>query len=40
MYRFDVLVVGGGAAGAAAAWASAEAGVEVALLVKSDLEET
>ncbi|MBW2282743.1 MAG: L-aspartate oxidase [Deltaproteobacteria bacterium] len=40
LYRFDVLVVGGGAAGAAAAWASAEAGVEVALLVKSDLEET
>ena len=37
LYRFDVLVVGGGAAGAAAAWAAAEAGGEVALVAKSEL---
>ena len=40
LYRFDLLVVGGGAAGAAAALAAAEAGAEVALLAKSDAGET
>jgi L-aspartate oxidase len=36
-YRFDVLVVGAGAAGGAAALAAAEAGAEVAVLAKQDL---
>lgn len=39
-YRFDVVVVGCGAAGSAAALAAAEAGAEVALIAKGDLEET
>ncbi|MAB78980.1 MAG: L-aspartate oxidase [Planctomycetes bacterium] len=39
-YRFDLLIVGGGAGGASAALAAAEAGAEVALLVKGDREET
>ncbi len=36
-YRFDVLVVGAGAAGGAAALAAAEAGAEVAVLAKQEL---
>jgi len=40
LYRFDILVVGGGAAGAAAALSAAEAGAEVALLAKSGADET
>jgi L-aspartate oxidase len=40
LFRFDLLVVGGGAAGVAAALAAAEAGAEVALISKSDLDET
>ncbi len=39
-YRFDVLVVGSGVAGASAALAAADRGVSVALLAKSDLSET
>lgn len=39
-YRFDVVVVGCGAAGSAAALAAADAGAEVALIAKGDLEET
>ncbi len=40
LFRFDVLVVGSGAAGSAAALAAARAGAEVALLTKGDLEDT
>src|SRR5688572_19742515 len=40
MYRFDVLVVGSGVAGSAAALAAAEAGSSVALIAKDDLQET
>ncbi len=40
LYRFDVLVVGGGVAGASAALAAAAAGAEVALVAKADLEES
>ncbi len=40
LYRFDLLVVGSGAAGAAAALAGAEAGAEVAVLAKRELTET
>jgi L-aspartate oxidase len=40
LYRFDVLVVGGGVAGASAAIAAAEAGAEVALVTKAELEES
>ena len=40
LFRFDILVVGGGAAGVAAALAAAEGGAEVALIAKSDLDET
>ncbi len=40
LYRFDLLVIGSGAAGAAAALAAADAGAEVALVAKGDLEET
>ena len=36
LYRFDVLVVGGGAAGGAAALAAAESGAEVAVLAKAE----
>lgn len=39
-YRFDVLVVGSGVAGASAALAAADRGASVALLAKSDLSET
>ena len=39
-YRFDVVVVGSGAAGSAAALAAAESGVQVALLAKADLAES
>jgi len=39
-YRFDLVVVGSGVAGCAAALAAAEAGAEVALLAKGDLAET
>jgi L-aspartate oxidase len=40
LYRFGVLVVGSGIAGATAALAAAAAGIEVALLTKASLEET
>jgi L-aspartate oxidase len=40
LYRFGVIVVGGGVAGASAALRAAEAGIEVALLVKAGLEES
>ena len=40
LFRFDVLVVGTGAAGASAALAAAEAGSEVAVLTKADPGET
>ncbi len=40
LYRFDVLVVGSGAAGGAAAMAAADADAEVAVLAKRDLAET
>src|SRR5690606_13574780 len=39
-YRFDVVVVGSGVAGAAAALAAAERGLSVAVLSKTDLSET
>ncbi len=39
-YRFDVLVVGSGVAGASAALAAADRGASVALLAKSELGET
>jgi L-aspartate oxidase len=39
-YRFDVLVVGSGVAGASAALAAAEQGADVALLAKGELAET
>ena len=39
-YRFDLLVLGGGAAGASAALAAADGGAEVALLGKDKREET
>jgi len=39
-FRFDVLVVGGGAAGGAAALAAAEAGAEVAVLTKQGAEDS
>jgi len=40
IYRFGVLVVGAGVAGASAALAAAESGIEVALLTKAGLEES
>ena len=40
MYRFDVVVVGGGVAGSTAAIAAAGCGASVALLSKGDLMET
>jgi L-aspartate oxidase len=40
LYRFDVVVVGSGIAGGAAARAAAAAGAEVAVLAKSDLLES
>lgn len=40
IYRFGVVVVGTGVAGATAALAAAEAGIEVALLTKASPEET
>lgn len=40
MYRFDVVVVGSGVAGASAALAAAEAGSSVALVAKDTLTET
>ncbi len=40
LFRFDVLVVGAGAAGSSAALAAAEAGAEVAVLTKADPGET
>lgn len=40
LYRFDVIVVGGGVAGASAALAAARAGAEVAVLTKSGLERS
>ncbi len=40
IYRFGVVVVGSGVAGATAALAAAEAGIEVALLTKAKPEET
>ena len=40
LFRFDLLVVGGGVAGAAAALAAAEGGAEVALVAKAELEES
>jgi L-aspartate oxidase len=40
LYRFGVVVVGAGVAGATAALAAADAGIEVALLTKATLEET
>ncbi|MEQ1894427.1 MAG: L-aspartate oxidase [Planctomycetota bacterium] len=40
IYRFGVLVVGGGVAGATAALAAAERGIEVALLTKAGLDES
>lgn len=40
LYRFDVLVIGSGAAGSAAALAAAENGAEVALLAKAGAGET
>ncbi len=39
-YRFDVLVLGGGAAGCTAALAAAEAGAAVGLLTKADISES
>jgi len=39
-YRFDVLVVGSGVAGASAALTAADRGASVAVLAKSDLRET
>lgn len=39
-YRFDLVVVGSGVAGAAAALAAAEQGLQVAVLAKADLSET
>jgi L-aspartate oxidase len=39
-YRFDVVVVGAGAAGSVAALAAAEAGASVALLAKAGLQES
>ena len=39
-YRFDVVVVGSGVAGAAAALAAAERGLSVAVLSKTELSET
>ncbi|MBL8694004.1 MAG: L-aspartate oxidase [Planctomycetes bacterium] len=39
-FRFDVVVVGSGVAGAAAALAAADRGAQVAVLAKSDLRET
>jgi L-aspartate oxidase len=39
-YRFDVLVVGAGAAGGAAALAAAEAGAEVGVLAKKELDDS
>jgi L-aspartate oxidase len=40
LYRFGVVVVGAGVAGATAALAAADAGLEVALLTKGNLEES
>jgi L-aspartate oxidase len=40
IHRFGVVVVGSGVAGATAALAAAETGIEVALLTKAGLEET
>lgn len=40
LYRFDVIVVGGGVAGASAARAAARAGADVAVLTKSHLERS
>ncbi len=40
VYRFDVLVIGAGAAGGAAALAAAENGAEVAVLAKGELSES
>jgi L-aspartate oxidase len=40
LYRFDVLVVGGGCAGSSAALAAAEQGASVALITKADLQES
>ena len=40
LYRFDVLVLGGGAAGASTAIAAADAGADVALVAKSELFES
>ncbi len=40
IYRFGVVVVGSGVAGATAALTAAEAGIEVALLTKANPEET
>ena len=40
LYRFDVLVIGGGAAGSCAALAAARAGAQVALLAKRELRES
>lgn len=40
IYRFGVLVVGGGVAGATAALAAADQGIEVALLTKAGLDES
>ncbi len=39
-YRFDLVVVGSGVAGASAALAAAEQGLQVAVLAKADLSET
>ena len=40
LYRFDVLVIGGGAAGSCAALAAARAGAQVALVAKAELLES
>ncbi|MBL8734243.1 MAG: L-aspartate oxidase [Planctomycetes bacterium] len=40
LLRTDVLVIGGGIAGAAAAWHAAEAGAEVLLLTKDDIADS